>query len=698
MKPQAFNSPVPQAFNPPVPKAFNPPPQPVINPPNLVAFNPPPSIFNFQPPPAFNPQMQPNLPVSQFPLPPKMTGNIPIINPKVQSLEVKSNTSSSDSESEVEVTIENENPYATQPALSSPAPFLGNQKIPPKQPNNQFNPISQPPPLKPTKELDKAPVNLPPSLVNFDPSKQNKPINQPPSLVNPSPPIEPIKNEPAKELDKSSKPANQQPLSINFDLSKPIKSINQAQSQTTAPTPSDPPKPIKSINQPPSQINAPPPFEPIKKVPEKEQDKFPKPANQPPSLNLPAFENFKPPPSIANLPAPNPAIFNPPPVILKPVPAQEIKPQSNVSLSSSSSESEYEEAISDTRGEKINKVSKEQYFTTISKITEMLPHLLNHRQMFLCKYSNGIYSKLCNLVTNAPDPLKSSFSVLLSSFNCDRCGREFYEGVTACNHKLCKICAIEGLKKYTNCYILLTSNEEEQYHQMCPKCKKKLSEIDIKNIIGDQFDFYDRNRQERQAEQDRINQATKQYKQTKQETAGSSILCFSCKRPLINELCFQKDICKHQCKECLASDMRRGKTKCPVCQAVYSLEIASEQGTCEGCKNTVYYVGNYLTTVCDDHMLCSYCLNESYNAMKCKVCGKKFDSASLNKFAKILYAKCAICNRRKERDYFILKDCCNDDICIECQTTNKVSCIKCRSKLGDWAIQQIQFITAAQNN
>ncbi|CAG9325940.1 unnamed protein product [Blepharisma stoltei] len=679
-KPQVFNPPAIQAFKPPGPPNFNPPPVPA-------AINPTSSSgLNIPPPPIFNSQKQQNPSVLQLPPPPKFTGNMPVNIPKVQSLEVKETQSNktgsdSDSDSSVEVTIQSENPYATQPALSGPSPFMPpTPKIqsfnPPKQSNNQNIPIIQPQAFNPIKELDKSPINIPPQLINAD-SKQNKPITQPPVQIKASLFIEPIKKEPAKEQDKSPKPEIQPPLSKNFDPSKPI----------------------QPINQPPSKINVLPPFEPIKKVPPKEQDKSNNPPNQPPSsFNLPAFENFKPPPSIANLPAPNPAIFNGSPVILKPVPTQEIKPQSNVNYSSSSSESDHEEIIPDFQTEKLNKASQEKYFDTISKIAGLLPTLFNHRQMFQCSSNNIIYAKLCSLVSAAPEPLKSSFSTFLSYFNCDRCGREYYEGVTACNHKLCKACSIEGLKKYTGGYIFLTKNEEEQFHQMCPKCKKKLSEKDIEFIIGDQVEIYKENRRLRQVEQDRINLATKQYKETKQEAANSSILCFSCKRPLIKELCFDADKCKHQCKECLASDMRRGKTKCPVCQSIYSLDIASEQGLCEGCKNTVYYVGNYLSSICDGHMLCSYCLHEGWKSMKCKVCSKNFDSASINQIAKIIFGKCSMCNRRQERDYFILKDCCNDEICIECQSADTASCIKCRSKLGDWAVQQIQFIASARTN
>ncbi|CAG9311344.1 unnamed protein product [Blepharisma stoltei] len=338
-------------------------------------------------------------------------------------------------------------------------------------------------------------------------------------------------------------------------------------------------------------------------------------------------------------------------------------------------------------------INEEQFSLAIPAMLENLLWLLNHRQMFLSGSHTRIFTALCALTENAPEAMKPGFTSLLSSFHCEKCQVNLYEGVTSCNHKLCKECSIESLRKRTNGLILLTTYEEESFRTMCPKCKKKLLDKDLEAILGDNYEIYDLERNKRQLEQD--NQRRHAYMSTSSETDHE---CFTCHKELKDEMCFKNDVCKHQCKECLASSMRRGRTGCPHCRQTYSMNISTENDICQGCNQLMYFIGNNLRKVCNGHLMCNRCINESYQAKKCKICKITADRNLLLEFDRILFGRCTgPCEQKKLLDYFILKECCNQDVCIECQANDKEACIKCRKPLGNWAKQQLQYIASRQS-
>mmetsp|Transcript_31569 Transcript_31569/g.31296 ORF Transcript_31569/g.31296 Transcript_31569/m.31296 type:complete len:168 (-) Transcript_31569:17-520(-) len=156
------------------------------------------------------------------------------------------------------------------------------------------------------------------------------------------------------------------------------------------------------------------------------------------------------------------------------------------------------------------------------------------------------------------------------------------------------------------------------------------------------------------------------------------------------------------CKECILESISEGKTRCTCLKNFAFTQIAKQElGTCDGCKQELSYVYDYLTTLCDGHKHCKKCMKEVYETnMSCKICQKQLNGASYEKLMKVIQRQCENCHQCFEKEKFVKKPCCDSNICLMCQSQekNNVLCMVCNNQLDNAVCKQIQDIAKLRDN
>ena len=160
----------------------------------------------------------------------------------------------------------------------------------------------------------------------------------------------------------------------------------------------------------------------------------------------------------------------------------------------------------------------------------------------------------------------------------------------------------------------------------------------------------------------------------------------------------ESQICSYHkfCKECIAEKYRNNLYECQFCNIKGKFNPVEDTGVCSSCRETVYYVGDYLTSLCDNHTHCYNCLHKAYNEKKCSTCLLDLTEVDSKKIHQRLFGSCCCCRKELER-IFLVNHCPGNIYCAVCQVdyseTGNFSlyhCLYCKENLNSYSIQLIQ--------
>ena len=156
------------------------------------------------------------------------------------------------------------------------------------------------------------------------------------------------------------------------------------------------------------------------------------------------------------------------------------------------------------------------------------------------------------------------------------------------------------------------------------------------------------------------------------------------------------------CKECLAWKFRKSEYNCSQCQILFKDDPSSFKGICTSCSESVYYVGDYLTSLCKMHSHCFNCIKEALVTKICGTCSETLNENDLRKAWAAVKSTCYYCGLERDDVLFFKKKCCQGMICAFCQISGSVdepfSCVGCKQPLEGYAIQLIEEVRAAVND
>lgn len=288
----------------------------------------------------------------------------------------------------------------------------------------------------------------------------------------------------------------------------------------------------------------------------------------------------------------------------------------------------------------------------IKKLLELVNNEHNHDK------APDIYSYstvLRQLKNTDMKNLDESIENCLSTFRCHHCQKPS-KYFLACKHLICETCM-------ESCFSDIEKFLIDPAIFYCPFCQFEHTTRDMNRIVPERWNSL-------------LNDV-----KTQKIQRGLEKVCQKCK---IQKNCSefpQISACgSHEtCLECLAEAYLNGKFSCVECRSgeKFKFNIAPVKGCCSVCRQSVYYVGDYLTSICDSHLHCFECLKKAREQGRCKACGLKLDIKSTEKIDHKLWKQCAMCKTQFESSLIIKKICCDSNICLFCQCRDREMCFKC---------------------
>lgn len=284
------------------------------------------------------------------------------------------------------------------------------------------------------------------------------------------------------------------------------------------------------------------------------------------------------------------------------------------------------------------------------------------------KLKSGL-SDLC-VIKGFSDGIKSILTEINAKFLCMACQNKFPTILLRCGHCFCSKCLIQNSED------LLGQTVLPLFYQ-CPYCTYQISAIDLEKTAPNEW-----------------NTIISDISTMRKQALDSE--CFSCskqkpKKSFIDPICSYHEYCK----ECIGKNYRNNIYKCSECNNPGKGEPIKDMGLCNACNELVYYVGDYLTSICREHTHCFNCLGLAKENQRCGACALKLTAEDLWKIEETLFGKCGKCGDLLERALMIDKYCCDVMVCVKCQFADDFKCINCGSGLNGYSLQMVQEFKAA---
>lgn len=162
--------------------------------------------------------------------------------------------------------------------------------------------------------------------------------------------------------------------------------------------------------------------------------------------------------------------------------------------------------------------------------------------------------------------------------------------------------------------------------------------------------------------------------------------CTQCENFLHESFFYADPLCHAICKMCVYKKVSVGNVICNVCDKRLKFNLEANY-RCTLCKKDLSFITSNL--LCRSHTYCFNCYKVGLAEGRCFECDGEIKSELKEELVTLLFAKCALCSKTKEKTLFINKKCCVKKICVTCQV--KVAnekkfgvekCMGCQSKLN----------------
>ena len=279
----------------------------------------------------------------------------------------------------------------------------------------------------------------------------------------------------------------------------------------------------------------------------------------------------------------------------------------------------------------------------------------------------SIKENLGSIKTNESysESTRNLIGTLFQLMSCSLCGNCLPTIQLNCQHFFCEKCFDNYLSSYQNLQKIPSLLK-------CPKCQSFIHTLQLEKMYEKITLLAD------DALSIQINN-------------GNLIECISCSKKKPKKLYSEEYCCSYHkyCNECISKKYVSGDYKCNNCNIKFKGDPSNEKGICTSCRQEVYYVGDYLTTLCDDHTHCYNCLIKAQDDKICGTCMISLEEEDLNRIDSVLYKNCYFCAEKFENFLFLNKQCCKETVCIRCNINNPLSCNNCNQALNGYAVQQI---------
>lgn len=141
--------------------------------------------------------------------------------------------------------------------------------------------------------------------------------------------------------------------------------------------------------------------------------------------------------------------------------------------------------------------------------------------------------------------------------------------------------------------------------------------------------------------------------------------------------------CGDFCDNCLCERYRTGNMYCTPCNSQILLpeELKNREVLCSGCKNFVFFLGDYTKTTECNHIHCYNCLKTLLQEKQCQCCKSEIQAGEEEKITNFIYKNCEQCKNFMERPLLIAKYCCHKMVCGACQSPY-LTCQECETPLS----------------
>lgn len=292
------------------------------------------------------------------------------------------------------------------------------------------------------------------------------------------------------------------------------------------------------------------------------------------------------------------------------------------------------------------------------------------------------------IIASLKDSQNTDVAKLLSLLElpiCVLCKYPKVEFRLNCGHSFCKNCIKIELMYLTKGMLLLTEEEKNQEQPACQTCRNNYHANDYEGILRSKYDqaydFLIKRESNQKIESSKYLQSLEECKslnrriQSIEKDPNRLNQCKSCLKVKHFPSFSLSDPCICICNDCLILSFYLGLKSCRVCKVAYNFEeILLKAGDCQVCKTEVYYIGDKLMSICDNHLHCSDCLQNAIAQKMCLVCSTKFSKDTRVDIKDIISTKCHLCKASKLRPEFYMKSCCPNEICQDCQSETE----KCR--------------------
>ena len=306
---------------------------------------------------------------------------------------------------------------------------------------------------------------------------------------------------------------------------------------------------------------------------------------------------------------------------------------------------------------KIKKVEPSDLVNLLDTITKSVLPLIDFNK-FIQNYDE-IHSELIKIIDSGNKTAMVVLDFLKNKLKCSYCNKNNGLIELNCDHVLCNNCfsykLIPDGAQTENSFVKL----------LCPICSAALTEKELLQLFP----------------REKRNFRNEIEKTLLRKSLNSGVFCKKClklKKDFIEGACF------HMCVDCVADTLRKRNFICEFCKLDYQdfFDLCNLRQNCEACNESLYYVGNYMKTLNDGHLLCSHCLNISMIQGKCKKCEKKLSKVEKIEIENFLFKHCEQCNRENFRGEFVFSTCCSFSVCRDCKEIK--DCPNCRSEINEW--------------